>query len=436
MNVGIFGLGYVGCVGAGALAELGSKVIGVDINDSKVDLINKGKATIVEKGIDELIEKNVKNGKLSATKNSKKAILDSDIAIICVGTPNDENGHLEMKYIFNVARKIGEVIKEKKSFLTVAIRSTVMPGTNKKVTDIIEQTSGKKVGEAFGVVSNPEFLREGSAVKDFFNPPYTLIASEVDKSLEMMKEIYKEINAEIITTDVGTAELIKFVNNTYHGLKVVFANEVGRICKALGVDSHEVMNIFSKDKILNISSYYFKPGFAYGGSCLPKDLKALNTIAHDKYLTLDVLPSISKSNENHINFAFELISKKSKLKIGMMGISFKAGTDDLRFSPGLEITERLLGKGFDVKIYDSNVMVSRLTGKNKEFLYSKLPHINEILVENLDDFISRIETLVIVNKDKDFNKLLKKDLSNLSIIDFVKIPELKNITLNYEGICW
>ncbi len=436
MKVSIYGMGYVGCVGAGVLAELGIDIIGVDVSNAKVELINSGKATIVEKGIDELIRKNVSEGKLTATTDGRKAAMESDVAIICVGTPNDDNGHLDMTYISNVSEKIGEALKDKNKFLTVAIRSTVMPGTNQSVTKIIEKNSGKKSGKDFGVVSNPEFLREGSAVDDFFNPPYTLIASEVEQSLDVMKEVYAGLNGEIITTDIGTAELIKFVNNTYHGLKVVFANEIGRICKSLNVDSHELMNVFVKDKILNISPYYFKPGFAYGGSCLPKDLKALNTIAHDKYLNLDVLTSISESNNNHIEHAFNLIVKKNKTKIGIFGISFKAGTDDLRFSPGLEITEKLLGKGMKVKIFDSNVMLSRLTGKNKEFLYSKLPHINEVLVDDLEEFLEDIELLIVVNKDEALPKLLEHKSDHLEIIDFVKIPKLNNITSNYEGICW
>lgn len=341
-----------------------------------------------------------------------------------------------MSKIYGVAETIGNSLKNKTKFLTIAIRSTVMPGTNKKITKIIETTSGKKEGESFGVVSNPEFLREGSAVDDFFNPPYTLIASNVERSIDMMKEIYAGINAEIITTDVGTAEIIKFVNNTYHGLKVVFANEIGRICKSLNVDSHEVMNVFTKDKLLNISPYYFKPGFAYGGSCLPKDLKALNTIAHDEYLDLDVISSISKSNDNHIQHAYNLIMKKNKQKIGMFGISFKAGTDDLRFSPGLEVTEKLLGKGLNVKIYDSNVILSRLTGKNKEFLYLKLPHINDVLTDNIDEFLNDLEVLVVINKDKALPKLFDKKLNDIDIVDFVNIPGLKKISSNYEGICW
>ena len=436
MVISIFGLGYVGCVGLGAIAELGFDVIGVDISEHKVNLINSGKATIVEKGIDNLIEKNFTSGKISATIDNEAAILRSDVVIICVGTPNDSNGHLDMSNIYKVSESIGKTLAKKKDFLTIAIRSTVMPGTNEEVTKIIESSSGKKPGEAFGVVSNPEFLREGSAVDDFFNPPYTLLASNISKSLEVMSHIYKGINAEIITTDVGVAEIIKFVNNTYHGLKVVFANEIGRICKVLNLDSHKVMDIFVKDKVLNISPYYFKPGFAYGGSCLPKDLKALNTIAHDMYLDLDVLSSISRSNDSHVQHALNLIVKKEKQNIGMFGISFKSGTDDLRFSPGLEITESLLGKGFNVKIYDSNVILSRLTGKNKEFLYSKLPHINEILIDDLDLFLQDLEVLVVVNKDIALEKLLEKNLQKIEIIDFVKSDEIEKFASNYEGICW
>lgn len=435
MTVGIFGLGYVGCVGLGALAELGNYVIGVDINKNKVDLINKGKATIVEKGIDELIRINFTKKRIEATINADNAILKSDIVILCVNTPNDENGHLDMDYIYKAAEDIGEVLTEKSNYLTVAIRSTVMPGTNSKIKEIIEKKSGKIAGKGFGVVSNPEFLREGSAVEDFFNPPYTILASEESKSIEIMKNLYKDIKGEILLTSIGTAELIKFVNNSFHALKVAFANEIGRICKALNVNSNDLMNVFVKDKILNISPYYFRPGFAYGGSCLPKDLKALNTIAHDNYVPVEILPSISKSNDDHIEYAYRLIIKKDKNKIGLYGISFKEGTDDLRFSGGLEIAERLLGKGYSVKIYDSNVSISKLLGKNKEFIFSKLPHINNVLEEDLKNFLDEIELLVIINKDKHINFLLENISKELIVIDFVGL-NLEEKVMNIEGICW
>ena len=436
MNISIYGLGYVGCIGLGCLAEKGHYMIGVDIDKNKVNLINSGNATIVEKDIDELIQKNFENKKIIATTSSLEAVKNSDVAIICVGTPNNESGHLDMSHIYGVAKEIGEALKDKNNFFTIAIRSTVMPGTNKKIAEIIEQHSGKKNLKDFSVVSNPEFLREGTAVADFFNPPYTVLASESPKALEVMKKVYEVINGEVIISDIGTAELIKFVNNSFHGLKVVFANEIGRICKALGVDSGNLMGLFVKDKILNISPYYFKPGFAYGGSCLPKDLKALNSIAHDKYIKLPVLSSIEDSNQIHIEHAMSLLISKNKKKIGFYGISFKAGTDDLRFSPALELAERLLGKGYDVKIYDKNVNLSRITGKNKEYIFNKLPHINKILEEGVNEFMKSIEILVIVNKDSDINKILNDDLSHIYIIDLVRAFENNSGIKNYEGICW
>ena len=436
MNISIYGMGYVGCIGLGCLAEKGHYLIGIDVDKNKVNLINNGKATIVEKDIDELICKNFETKRITATTKSSYAVKNSEVAIICVGTPNNEYGHLDMTHIWGVAKEIGEALKDKNSFYTIAIRSTVMPGTNKKVGDIIEQSSGKVNGKDFAVVSNPEFLREGTAVSDFFNPPYTVLSSESEKALQVMKDVYKSIKGEVVVTDIGTAELIKFVNNSYHGLKVVFANEMGRICKALGVDSGNLMDLFVKDKILNISSYYFKPGFAYGGSCLPKDLKALNSIAHDKYIKVPVLSSVEESNQVHIEHAMNLLISKNKKKIGFYGISFKTGTDDLRFSPAMELAERLLGKGYDIKIYDKNVNLSRLTGKNKEYIFNKLPHINKALVEDVNKFITSIEVLVIVNKDSDINKILSQDLSQIDIIDLIKVIDNYSKLDNYEGICW
>ena len=436
MDITIFGLGYVGCVGLGCLAEQGHNLTGVDIDKAKVDLINNGKATIVEKDIDELIKRNYKDERIAATTNSFEAVNNSEVAIICVGTPNDENGHLDMTYIYRVAKEIGEALKEKDEFYTVAIRSTVMPGTNKKVAEIIQKHSNKINEKDFAVVSNPEFLREGSAVADFFNPPYTILSSESEKGLEKMEMVYQSLNTEVIIAPIGSAELIKFVNNSFHGLKVVFANEVGRICKSLGVDSINLMDLFTKDEILNISPYYFKPGFAYGGSCLTKDLKALISIAHDKYINLPVLSSIEESNQVHIDYVLNLLISKNKKKIGFYGISFKAGTDDLRFSPALETVERLLGKGYDVKIYDKNVNLSRLIGKNKEYIFNKLPHINNLLMEDLEEFINSAEILVVVNKDNDIDKLLNNDLSKVLVIDLVSVLEAKDNLANYEGICW
>ena len=436
MRISIHGLGYVGCVGLGCLSELGHQVIGVDVDSSKLNLVLNGKGTIIEKGIDELIAGNLEKGRIQATADSPQAVQDSEVAIICVGTPNDRSGHLDMSQILSVAKEIGSALKKKKDFYTVAIRSTVMPGTNAKVADVIAAVSGKLPGQEFSVVSNPEFLREGSAVSDFFHPPYTVLASNSDRGIQVMRDVYANIAAQVLVTDIGSAELIKFVNNSFHALKVAFANEVGRICKTLGADGRILMDLFSRDTLLNISPYYFKPGFAYGGSCLPKDLRALNSIGHDWYLKLPILSSIEISNQSHIDHALELIMKKHNKHVGFYGISFKAGTDDLRFSPALELAERLLGKGYEVRIYDKNVNVSRLMGKNREFLFQKLPHINELLFENVDQFLNGLGVLVLVNKDDDCERALSAAAVITEIIDFAGLAKEHSRRSHYEGICW
>ena len=433
MNISIFGLGYVGCVGIGCLASQGNKMIGVDVSDVKVDLINSGKPTIVEKDIEELIAKGYKDGKISATLDYKYAVKNSDISFICVGTPSAENGHLNLNYIYQTAKEIGEALKDKDAFHIVVIRSTVFPGTNAKISEIIENESGKHRNVDFAVVSNPEFLREGTAVNDYLNPPLTVLGSSCSKAIDVMKELYAPMNAPIEVVSIEVAEMIKYVNNSYHALKVVFANEVGQICKKLGIDSHEVMRIFCMDKQLNISPYYFKPGFAYGGSCLPKDLKGLKTLAHDLYLDTPVLASIDESNQNHIQFAIKQIESTGKKKIGVLGLSFKAGTDDMRNSPIVNIIEYLYGKGYEIKIYDKNVSISRLIGKNKSVIMEKLPHLNSLLCDKIEDVTEWAEMLVISTKEESFKQLKPK--AGQPVFDLVRIKELENDN-NYNGLCW
>lgn len=434
MKVSVFGLGYVGCVSMGCLAKMGNTVVGVDINKSKVDLINSGKSTIVEKGLDPLIENGVKQGLISATMDIENAVKDSEIAILCVGTPNLENGHLDMQYIEKVSEEIGAVLATKEDFLTVSIRSTVMPGTNKKIIGIIEQSSGKKHDVDFAVVSNPEFLREGNAIDDFFSPPYTVIASYSPKGVQKISELYSFLDSPIEDVEVEAAELIKLLNNSFHALKVAFGNEVGRICKGLNVDSHKLMDLFVKDTQLNISPTYLKPGFSYGGSCLPKDLIALNSIAHDQYLKLPIIEAVSSSNTIHTDFVYDKIIRSGKTKVGIYGLSFKAGTDDLRYSPSLEVVERLIGKGIKVAVYDKNVNTSRLVGKNKEFLFNQLPHINQILTSSLEDLLSENDLIVITQKVPEQDAVLFKKMNN-AIIDLVRTAELEDLE-NYEGIGW
>ena len=435
MNISIFGLGYVGCVGAACLAKLGHHVIGVDVNENKVRLINEGKPTIIEEGIAELCAEAHDAGRMRATMDASEAVMSSDISFIVVGTPSSKEGHLNLNYIFAVAGRIGQALKGKDGFHVIAIRSTVLPGTNEKVGEIIEQESGKKRNKDFAVVSNPEFLREGTSVKDYFNPPLTLVGTDNERAEQMFRELYKDIPAEFISTDIKVAEIMKYVNNTYHALKIVFGNEVGNICKGLDIDSHKVMDIFCKDRQLNISPYYFKPGFAYGGSCLPKDMKALRTLAHDLYVEVPVIDSIHPSNEKQKDNAVQAILSKGKRKVGILGLSFKSGTDDLRCSPIVDVVERLLGKGCEIRIYDKNVVVSELTGTNKDFIMAKIPHLQHFVTSDLDAVCSQSDVLVVTNKEKEFEHLLEQ-YPHKVIVDLVRQWRDVAYDGHYEGLSW
>lgn len=435
MNISIFGLGYVGCVGAACLAKLGHRVIGVDVNQNKVDLMNAGKPTIIEDGIAELCKEAHDKGLMSATTVAAEAVKETEISFIVVGTPSSKEGHLNLNYIYNVAGRIGRALKDKDSFHIVAIRSTVLPGTNEKVGQILEEESGKVRGKDFTVVSNPEFLREGTSVEDYFNPPLTLIGTDSELAEKKFRDLYKDINAEFICTDIKVAEMMKYVNNTYHALKIVFGNEVGNICKELDIDSHKVMDIFCKDKQLNISPYYFKPGFAYGGSCLPKDMKALKTLAHDLYVDVPVIESIYQSNENQKRKAVRAIMEKGKRNIGILGLSFKAGTDDLRCSPIVDVVETLLGKGFSIRIYDKNVKVSELTGTNKDFIMAKIPHLQHFVTDNLDEVCRNSDVLVITNKEKEFSEVINKYPGKI-IVDLVRQWKEVDYDGIYDGLSW
>jgi GDP-mannose 6-dehydrogenase len=432
MNISIFGLGYVGCVSLGCLAKNGHNLIGVDINKTKVDLINEGIPTIVENKIDEIIREQYNNNRIKATSNYSEAIRQTEISIICVGTPSSVEGHLDLSHIYNTAEQIGQILKEKNKFHTILIRSTVLPGTNYNYGKIIEEISGKRKNKDFAVVSNPEFLREGNAVDDYFNPPVTVIGSDNEQAVGIVKELYKGLNGPVEVVDINIAEMIKFVNNTFHALKITFANEIGNICKKLGLDSHELMRIFCIDKQLNISCHYLKPGFAYGGSCLPKDLKALKTIAHDFYLETPVLNSIEPSNSYQKNIALNLILKSEKNKIGFYGIGFKEGTDDLRYSPSVSIIEELIGKGKEVFIYDRYVHLSKLIGSNKSFIEEKLPHISSLVLTDLNSFISSSEVIVFPNYNNNLDFIIPPEKI---IIDFSRNKSLEN-NKNYFGISW
>ena len=464
MRISIFGLGYVGCVGAACLAKLGHHVIGVDVNENKVKLINEGKPTIIEEGIAELCADAHAAGRMSATTDVHEAVHQTDVSFIVVGTPSSKEGHLNLSYIYAVAKQIGEALKDKTMVIDdlgfqnsnleeetnhkleiinpkltlrhiVAIRSTVLPGTNEKVGEIIEEASGLKRGIDFTIVSNPEFLREGTSVKDYFNPPLTLVGTDMPEAEAVFREIYKGIDAEFICTDIRVAEMMKYVNNTYHALKIVFGNEVGNICKELNIDSHKVMEIFCKDKQLNISPYYFKPGFAYGGSCLPKDMKALKTLAHDHYVDVPVIEAIGESNELQKKRAVQLIMAQGKRKVGILGLSFKAGTDDLRCSPIVDVVESLLGKGFEIRIYDKNVKVSELTGTNKDFIMAKIPHLQHFVSDDIEAVCGESDVLVVTNKEKEFANLLAQYPQKI-VVDLVRQWKDVDYEGHYEGLSW
>ena len=434
MNISIFGLGYVGCVSLGCLAKNNHHVIGVDVNELKVNLINEGKATIIEKDIDEIIKEQRNKNRIKATLDYKYAVLSSNVSIICVGTPSTNNGHLNLDYIYQTANQIGEALGEKKSFHVVVIRSTVLPGTNKKVGEIITKVSCKEKNVDFAVVSNPEFLREGTAVKDYYNPAITVLGSDCEKALGIMEKIYKNVNAPIIKTDIKVAEIIKYVNNSFHALKICFANEVGNICKKMNIDSHKVMEVFCKDTHLNISPYYFKPGFAYGGSCLPKDMKALKTISHDNYLSSPVIEAIHNSNENQKRIVIDMIESTGRKKIGILGLSFKKGTDDLRYSPTVDIVEYLYGKGYEIRIWDIKVHQSKLFGSNKEYIKMHIPHLAKLIIDDLDGVINNSEVILITQKIDVISSFVEK-YPNKIFIDVIRITDKINND-NYYGVCW
>ncbi|WP_457562271.1 UDP-glucose dehydrogenase family protein [Caminibacter pacificus] len=427
MKISIVGLGYVGAVCSAALANEGHQVIGMDIDKTKVELINEGKSPIVEKDLDVLIEKNVKEGRLRATTNLKEAIENSDITFIAVGTPSRENGSIDLKYIKEAAKSIGEVLKDKKDFHIVVMRSTVLPGTGREVViPIIEENSGKKVGVDFGYASNPEFLRESTAIWDFYHPPKTVIGASDEKTADTLEELYSFIDineAPLFKTEIEIAEMVKYADNSWHAVKVTFGNEIGMICSRLGIDSHKVMKIFVSDTKLNISPYYLIPGFAFGGSCLPKDVKAITYKAKEVDEKTPLLNSLMESNEYQIKRVFNhFIKPLKKKKVGILGLSFKAGTDDLRESPILELTETLIGKGYFVKIFDMNVVKAREEGAAKEFLETELHHINERLTDNLQEVIDNSEILIIGNKDNRFRGLADK-YKDKFIIDVAAIED-------------
>ena len=438
MNVSVFGLGYVGSVSTACFAEDGHNVIGVDVAPAKVQSLNEGRSPIVEKGLDDLIKANTANGRLRATTSTADAVRDSEISLICVGTPSRKNGSLDLTYLERVAEQIGAALKDKDGYHVVVVRSTVLPGTTHEVViPALERTSGKKYGTGFGVTVNPEFLREGTAIHDFRNPPLTLVGHNYQSDANPTKALYAKVEAPIETTTIRTAEMMKYASNTWHALKVTFANEIGNVCKRVGIDSHEVMSIFCKDEKLNLSSYYMKPGFAFGGSCLPKDVRALQYRAKEVDLDMPVIQSILTSNQLQIQHAVDQIVDTGKKRIGLLGFSFKAGTDDLRESPIVILAEALLGKGYSLCIYDKNVSIARLVGANKDYINQQIPHLSSLLTENLDELLDKSEVIVVGNLSPEFSEALTRTRDDHIILDLVRVKTPREqIKGDYRGICW
>ncbi|MGK5061715.1 nucleotide sugar dehydrogenase [Janthinobacterium sp. LB3P112] len=436
MKISIFGLGYVGAVSAGCLATDGHEVIGVDPNKTKVDLINQGTTPIIEKDIGEMIAATVKSGHLRATADVRDAVFGSDMSLICVGTPSQLNGNLDLSHVRKVCQEIGAAIREKDSFHVVVARSTMLPGSMRSlVIPTLEAASGKVAGVDFGVCNNPEFLREGTAVYDYYNPPKTVIGESDEKAGALLVQLYEKMDAPLVRTDVETAEMVKYTDNTWHAVKVAFANEIGNICKAVGIDGHTVMEIFCQDTKLNLSPYYMKPGFAFGGSCLPKDVRALTYKARSLDLDLPLLNSILPSNQRQVEKGIKMIVDKGARKVGILGFSFKAGTDDLRESPLVDVIEYLLGKGYELKLYDKNVNLAALTGANQDYILNMIPHISKLMVDNMQDVLDFADTIVIGNGAAEFKSVPGSLKPHQHIVDLVRISKEQSGE-QYDGICW
>ncbi len=438
MNISVFGLGYVGCVSAACLASRGNQVIGVDVNPAKIELISRGQAPLVEELIGELTADVVASGALRATSDIGEAVTATEISLVCVGTPSSRSGNMSTEYLERVAEQIGQALAGEDRWHTVVFRSTMLPGTCVDLLiPILEKASGRTAGIDFGVAVNPEFLREGSSVRDFFEPPKTVIGESDARSGDIVAALYEGLPGQVFRVPIPIAEIAKYADNSFHGVKIAFANEVGAICQALGIDSHQMMDVFLADTKLNISTAYLRPGFAFGGSCLPKDLRGLVYAARRADLSLPLLSHVLPSNEEHLRRAFDLVTASGRRRIGLFGLSFKPGTDDLRESPLVELAERLVGKGYDLRIYDANVTMSRLMGANRDFIESRLPHLGDLLGSSIDDVLAHAEVCVVGCKDPALLRALDA-AGDRTIIDLVRLPdaEMRRATPGYVGLGW
>jgi GDP-mannose 6-dehydrogenase len=431
-------MGYVGCISAACFARSGHEVIGCDVSQVKVDMINRGRSPIVEPGVEELLADAVDRGRLRATTSPFEALDETELSLVCVGTPSQPNGSLDLKYLKSVCQEIGQAIsKKKRAGHVVVIRSTMLPGTmHETIMPTIEVYSGKRHGKDFHLAINPEFLREGTSIYDFDHPPFTLIGADTSDAAEYLSLLYSIVEAPLYTCGIKEAEMVKYACNCFHATKVVFANEIGNICKKLGVDSHVVMDIFTKDTKLNLSPYYLKPGFAYGGPCLPKDLRAIIYKAKMLDVEAPLLASLDESNRKQVDKVVRQVLHTNKKRVGVLGLSFKTGTDDLRESPMVAMVEALIGKGITLAIYDREVQLARLFGANKEYIEHGIPHISSLLRDNLDEVLAGAEVLIVAKASGEFRAIAEKIRKETLIIDLVRIADIQRVAPNYDGLCW
>lgn len=436
MRISIFGMGYVGAVCAACLADRGHTVIGVDISQTKIDLINRGESPIVEPGLGDLLDRGVRSGRIRATSDTVDAIQNTDLTMICVGTPSKKNGDLDLHFVQTVVAEIGAALRDKEGRHTIVIRSTVLPGTIRDVVlPLLEDTSLKRAGRDFGLAVNPEFLRESTAIADYNDPPMTVIGEWDQASGDQLAELYSELAAPIIRKPIEVAEMVKYTCNAWHATKIAFANEIGNISKELGVDGRDVMEVMCQDHKLNLSSYYLKPGYAFGGSCLPKDVRALNYCATQVDALHPLIGALMPSNEMHVKRAFDLVASFGDRRVGMLGLSFKAQTDDLRESPLVELAEMLIGKGYELSIFDENIEYAKVHGANREYITSRIPHISSLLNPDLDEVIETSDVLVVGQRDRHFEKVLNGARGDRKVVDLIGIMPHAS-TAEMQGICW
>ncbi len=438
-KIAVFGLGYVGIITAACLAHKGHQVIGVDVSPLKLSMLRAGQSPIIEPGLPELLQDVVAAGRLRVAESPTEAVLAADISFVCVGTPSDHYGGLDLQYVRQVAREIGCALRQKQDYHLVVFRSTMLPGTiENELLPLLEKESGKRASDDFGVCGNPEFLREGSSIQDFDHPPFTVIGELDERSGNGLASLYRHlVETPIIRTELKTAEMVKYACNVWHAVKITFANEIGNFCKRLSLDSHKVMDIFHLDTKLNLSAAYLRPGFAFGGSCLPKDLRALLHRAQSEHLRLPVLEAAMRSNRDQIRKGVDMILRKGKRRVGVLGLSFKDKTDDLRESPLVALVETLIGKGYEVRIYDADVSLSRIMGANRRYIEQTIPHIASLMWDNLEAVMDHAEVLVVGKHYPQLEELLSKLDQQKTVIDLVRIfKEPSQLQYEYQGICW